>query len=110
MSPGYQGAANRWLDTHYENECGAVTATSKLHERLRARLEETVKKECNGEAGSKPMSALFWVWKAKVAARQQQTLQELYKPAGTVYSRQKNESPGLQCSCCLKSYLSSDCS
>lgn len=74
---------------HYESEYGAVTATSKLNKHLAAKLEETVKKECDG-AGSKPMSALFWVWrKAKVAARQQETLQEHDTPAGTVYSRQQ---------------------
>ncbi len=87
MSRGFQSAANRWLDMHYESEYGAVTATSKLNKHLAAKLEETVKKECDG-AGSKPMSALFWVWrKAKVAARQHETLQEHHTPAGTVYSR-----------------------
>ncbi len=107
MSPGYQAAANRWLDKYHERECGAVTETSTLDKDRLARLEEAVKKECKG-VGAKRMSSLFWAWrKAKVAAQQQQTLQEHHTPAGTGPSRQKTESSG--CNCCLKSYLSLDC-
>jgi len=94
MSPGYQAAANRWLDKYHERECGAVTETSTLDKDRLARLEEAVKKECKG-VGAKSMSSLFRVWrKAKVAAQQQQTSQEHHTPAGTDPSRQKTEAPG----------------